>query len=325
MNRRRFPATAVSAGFCSGKAAAQRSTKAFRVGWLTGQHSSSLSPFVAAFRSSLVDLGDDEGRNIHIEFRFGDDDIELVPRLAHELERLPVDVIVAQGVATTAVSKLELGVPVVFVYSGDPVSAGLADSLAHPLRNLTGVTFMAAELNGKRLQLMQEVKPDLRRVALVANSSHAGEHLERAYSEETGHRLGIEIGYFPTRNSVGLAAALDAMAKRSPEATLLFPDGFAIQNRKTIVDFGLRHGAPVISGWRVFAESGALISYGPRLIESDRRLAHYVDRILKVARPADLPIERPTSFELLLNLRTAKSLRLEIPPTLLPQADEVIE
>jgi putative ABC transport system substrate-binding protein len=149
--------------------------------------------------------------------------------------------------------------------------------------------------------------------------------IERAYSEETGRRLGLSLAYFPTRTQDELGTALTAMAASAPQAISLFADGFAIQNRQRIIDFAMKHGAPVISGWPVFARSGALCTYGPRLTESYRRLVHHADRILKGAKPADLPIEQPTVFELVINLVTAKALGIEIPPTLLARADEVIE
>ena len=210
--------------------------------------------------------------------------------LAAELVRLPVDVMVVQGAAVFVISKLGLTVPVVYVYSGDPVSAGFADSLARPRGNMTGVSLMAADLNGKRLELLREIIPELRRVAIVANPGHPGEHLERAYSEETGSRLGLTVEYFPTRTSDELGEALKTMASSPPHAISLFADGFAIQNRQRIIDFAMGLRAPVVSGWPVFAHSGALLTYGPRLLESYRRLAHYIDRILNGARPADLPI-----------------------------------
>jgi putative tryptophan/tyrosine transport system substrate-binding protein len=234
--------------------------------------------------------------------------------LATQLVQIPVGVIMAQGAAVSVVNRLNLPVPVVFASSGDPVSAGFAQSLARPGRNLTGVTFMAAELNGKRLELMRDFIPDLRRVAIVANPEHPGEHLERDYSETTGRRLGMDVDYYPTRSTGELAAAFAKMAANKPQAISLFADGFAIQNRESIINFGLSHKVPVISGWPVFAESGAICTYGPRLTESYRRMASYVDRILKGEKPSDLPIEQPTQFQLGINLRTAKALGITVPP-----------
>ena len=325
MRRREFIATLASAAAWPLSAHSQQAPRAARIGWLTAQRAPSLAPYVDAFRASLADLGYVDGRNLVIEFRYGDDAIERVPQLAAELVRFPVDVIVAQGQAAFVISKLGLPVPVVYVYSGDPVTAGFADSLARPRGNMTGVTFMAADLNGKRLELLREFIPHLRHVTIVANPEHPGEHLERAHAEEAGRQLGLTVGYFQTRTQDELSNAFSAMARDPPQAISLFSDGFAIQNRKRIIDFAMSHRAPVISGWPVFAESGALCSYGPRLAESYRRLAHYVDRVLKGTKPVDLPIEQPTKFQLVLNLLTAKTLGITVPPTLLARADDVIE
>ena len=304
---------------------AQAPPKAARIGWLTAQQPASLTPSLEALRAALADFGYVEGRNLKIEYRYGNDDLERVPALAAELTQIPVDLILAQGAAVSVLNKLKSPIPVVFASSGDPVSAGFSDSLARPSRNMTGVTFMAADLNGKRLELLLDMIPELRRVAIVANPEHPGEHLERDYSERVGQKIGLEIEYFPTRSLDELTAAFAKMVVNPPQAISLFADGFAIQNRTSIIDFGMSQRAPVISGWPVFARSGAICTYGPRLTKSYRRMAYYVDRILKGAKPADLPIEQPTKFELMINLRTAKALGITMPPSLLVRADEVIE
>jgi putative tryptophan/tyrosine transport system substrate-binding protein len=325
MKRRVFVASLVAMAAMPRTGTAQGAARVIRVGWLTAQQASSLVPYVDAMRTALADLGYVEGRNLVIEFRYGDDVIERVPELAAELVRLPVDLIVAQGAAAFEIRGLGLPVPIVFSMSADPVSAGFADSLARPRGNMTGVTLMAVEFNGKRLELLQEIVPDLRRVAIVGNPEHPGAHLERAFSEETARRLGLAIEYLPTRTRDELTSVLSAISAHPPQAISLLADGFAIQNRQTIIDFAMRHRAPVISGWPIFARSGAVCTYGPRLTESYQRLAYYMDRILKGANPDDLPIERPTKFEFVINLRTAKALGLTIPPSLLVRADEVIE
>ena len=219
-----------------------------------------------------------------------------MPALAAELVERKVDLILAQGAAVAVAAELNLPVPLVYVFSGDPVSAGFADSLARPRGDMTGLTFMAAEFNGKRLELLRDTIPNLRRVAIVANPAHPGEHLERNYTEEYGRQLGLSTDYFATRTRDELDSALAAMAQNPPQAISLFADGFAIQYRQSIIDFGLSHRVPVVSGWAVFARSGALFTYGPHLSSSYQRLAYYVDRIVEGARPADLPIgNRPNS------------------------------
>jgi putative ABC transport system substrate-binding protein len=296
-----------------------------RIGWLTAQREASLTPFLAALRTAFVDLGYNEGRNLAIKYRFGDDDIERVPELAAELVHLPVEIILAQGAAVPVIAKLGLPIPVVYVFSGDPVSAGFADSLARPRGNMTGMTFMAAELNGKRLELLREIIPGLRRVAIVANPAHPGEHLERNYTQKYGRQLGLTVDYFATTTRDELDNAFATMVKDPPQAISLFADGFAIQYRQNIIDFGLSQRVPVVSGWPIFAQAGAICTYGPQLTSSYQRMAYYVDRILKGTPPSDLPIEQPTKFELVINLKTAKALGLTVPPTLLARADEVIE
>jgi ABC-type uncharacterized transport system substrate-binding protein len=325
MKRRVFLAFLLAMAVAPRTVAAQGAAKIVRIGWLTAQQASSLVPYVDAMRTALADLGYVEGRNLVIEFRYGDDVIERVPELAAELVQLPVDLIVAQGAAAFEIRGLGLPVPIVYSISADPVSAGFADSLARPRGNMTGVTLMAVEFNGKRLELLQELVPELRRVAIIGNPEHPGSHLERAFSEETARRLGLAIEYLPTRTRDELTGVLSAISAHPPQAISLLADGFAIQNRQTIIDFAMRHRAPLISGWPIFARSGAVCTYGPRLTESYRRLAYCIDRILKGAKPADLPIERPTKFEFVINLRTANALGLTIPPSLLVRADEVIE
>jgi putative tryptophan/tyrosine transport system substrate-binding protein len=306
-------------------ARAQAAERVARIGWITAQQASGLTPFVDAFRSGLADLGYVEGRNLVLVLRYGDDRLERVPTLAAQLVQVPVDLIVAQGAASFLVSKLDLPIPVVYAFSGDPISAGFADSLARPHANMTGLTFMAPELTAKRLELLREMAPELRRVAILAYPEHPGEHLERAYSEETARRLGLAIDYFRTSSLEDLASAFAKMAADPPQAISLFADGFSLQNRDRIIGFAMEHRLPVISGWPIFAESGALCTYGPNLRESYRRLAYYVDRILKGAKPTDLPIEQPTKFELVINIKSAKALGMTVPQSLLARADQVIE
>ena len=325
MKRRTLLASTIVIAARSGSAVAQDTAKVMRIGWLTAQGAPSLAPYVRVFRAALADLGYVEGRNLVIDFRYGEDAIDRVPALVAELVRLPVDLIVAQGAAVFEISRLGLPMPIVYVYSGDPVAAGFAESLARPRANMTGLTFMAVEFNGKRLELLREIVPGLRRVAILANPEHPGEPRELGNSEEIGRQLGLNIQYFPARSVEELVAVLGRLGTAQPQAISVFADGFAVQNRKTIIDFAMRLRVPVISGWPVFAHSGALCSYGPRLSDSYRRLAYYVDRVLKGAKPAELPIEQPTTFEMVLNLKAAAALGLTIPPAVLLRADAVIQ
>jgi putative ABC transport system substrate-binding protein len=323
MNRRGFLIS--SAVIVLGYRTAQAAPKSFRIGWLTAQREASLTPFLEAFRAGLAEFGYRAGENLAIDYRYGDDNLLRVAPLAAELVRKPVDVLVVQGAAVGLVYELKLSIPAVYVFSGDPVVAGFADSLAHPRGNMTGVTFMAAELNAKRLEILRDTIPALRRVAIIANPEHPGSDMERTYSDETARKLGLTIEFFGTATESQLASAFAAMDSNPPQAISLFADGFAIQYRQRIIDFGMKHRAPVISGWEVFARSGALCSYGPKLSESYRRLAYYVDRVLKGTPPSELPIERPTKFETVINLKTAKTLGLNLPDSIIASADKLIE
>jgi putative tryptophan/tyrosine transport system substrate-binding protein len=325
MERRRLLGSTLALAALPRIAKAQGASKVARVGWLTAQSAASLTPFLGAMRAALTELNLVEGQNLVIEYRYGDDAIERVPGFAAEFERMPVDLIIAQGAAVPILSTLGLKVPVVYVFSGDPIVAGFADDLAHPRGNMTGLTFMAAELNVKRLEILREAVPKLRDVAIVANPEHPGANIERQYCEEAGRTFGLALRYFPTSTRDQLDQAFTTLKSAPPQAISVFADGFAVANRRSILDFAMREQVPVISGWPIFATSGALCTYGPRLSDSYRRLAHYVDRILKGAKPADLPIERPTTFEFVLNLKTARSLNLALPSSLLVRADTVIE
>lgn len=309
----------------AGSRHARAASKTVRLGWLTAQQATSLVPFLGAFRAGLAELGYRENDNLEIDYRYGDDNLLRVAPLAADLVRKQVDLLVVQGAAVPLVYELKLPVPAVYVFSGDPVVAGFADSLTHPRGNMTGLTFMAAELNAKRLEMLRDTIPGLRRVAIIANPEHPGSEIERTYAEETARKLGLETEFFGTPTEARLNSAFATLDTRPPQAISLFADGFAIQYRQRIIDYGMKHRAPVISGWSIFARSGAICSYGPKLSESYRRLAYYVDRVLKGTSPSQLPIERPTKFETVVNLKTAKLLGLTVPDSIIASADELIE
>ena len=325
MDRRTFLISAVALTGGRVSAAAQSQSKTLKIGWLTAQQEASLTPYLAALKKGFGELGYVEGQNLVIEYRFGNDQLARVPELAAELVKSGAEIIVAQGAAVSEIAKIALPVPIVYIFSGDPIAAGFADSLSRPRGNMTGVTLMAAELNSKRLEILRDIIPGLRRVAIIANPEHHGVNLERANSEESGQRLGIEIRYYPTPSLGALDAAFAAIKADPAQAISVFSDGFAVQNRKAIFDFANDQRVPVIAAWSIFARSGAICCYGPLQSEQYRRLAGYVDRIAKGARPAELPIQQPTKFETVINLKVAKALGLSIPPALLASADELIE
>ncbi|HKU05849.1 MAG TPA: ABC transporter substrate-binding protein [Bradyrhizobium sp.] len=325
LDRRAFLTLAGAVAGLPQLAVAQSNAKTLKVGWLTAQQEASLTPYLAAMRQGFAELGYVEGHNLFIDYRFGNDELERVPELAAELVQSRVELIIAQGAAVSMIAKQAIPVPVVYIFSGDPVAAGFAESLSKPTGNMTGVTLMAAELNGKRLEILRDIVPGLRRVAIIANPEHQGVNLERAHSEETGRRLGIDIRYYPTPSVSRLEEAFAAMKADPVQAISVFSDGFAVQNRKVIFDFAAGQRIPVVAAWSIFARSGAICTYGPLQSEQYRRLAGYVDRIAKGAKTSDLPIQQPSKFETVVNLKTARTLGLSIPPALLASADELIE
>jgi putative tryptophan/tyrosine transport system substrate-binding protein len=306
-------------------AAAQDTPRTARIGWISTVRADHDTARLNALRAGLAQHGWIEGRNYILLPRNAEGDLDRIAGLATELLKEKLDVIVTQGPALHRVHSVVQKIPVIYGFSGDPVVAGYAESLARPRGNLTGVSFMAIELNGKRLDMLREIMPRVGHVAIIANPTHAGDHLEFEDSEATAKRLGIRLQYWPVRSAAELDAAFAGMDADRPEAIVAFPDAVIMELRARIVRFGLDRRIPAISGWAAFAQSGGLFTYGPKLTESYRRLAYYVDRVLRGAKTTDLPVERPTVVELVVNLKTAQALGIEVPPTLLARADEVIE
>jgi putative tryptophan/tyrosine transport system substrate-binding protein len=211
--------------------------KISRLGWLTTAPAANVNPFLEALRAGLAAQGHIESRNLTVIERYADGDIGRVPALAEELAATPVDLIATQGTATRLLLKVSTTVPVVYVFSADPVLGGIADSLARPGRNMTGITLLSAELNGKRLEMLREIMPQIGRVAIVASPTHAGEELERSNSIEMAQKLGMTIQYFPTPNLSALRGAYASMAADPPQAIVVFPDPVTFANREQIIDF----------------------------------------------------------------------------------------
>ncbi|MGC2044055.1 MAG: ABC transporter substrate-binding protein [Pseudolabrys sp.] len=306
-------------------ARAQKDARPVYIGFISGLDSGGAAGFIDAFLQGLTALGYVRPTTLKFDTLFADNALDRIPALVGELERRHVDIIVTHAAATESVVRANRTIPAVYEFSADPVSLGIATDLAHPLFNATGITLMLAELNSKRLELLHEIVPDLRRIAVIANPLHPGVELERRDSENKARQLGINISFFPTANREQLDRAFDAIATDAPQAMLVFSEGFVVENRQFILNFAMSRRIPVVSGWAVMAQSGALCTYGPRLVESYRRVAYLVDRIAHGAKPADLPIEQPTVLELVVNLKSAKILGLTIPPPVLVKADTVIE
>ena len=297
-----------------------------RVAWVSMDKADANSPVIAAFRAGMAELGYTEGRNLTIDAWWADGSVPRLEQMRDDILRSKPDVIVTQGgVALRPMLHASVGVPVVFSMSADPVDAKVAASYAQPGGNVTGVTLFAAEMAGKRLAFLREVLPAAKRVAVVANPLHPGAQRELKTAREAAATLGLDLSYFPTPTAAELDAALADIVKARAEAVLVFSDGFALANADRLAAFSLQHRIAVVAGWTPFAQRGALLAYGPQFADVYRRLATYVDRIHRGARPGDLPIEQPTKIELVLNLKTARALGLTMPQALLLRADEVIQ
>jgi putative ABC transport system substrate-binding protein len=299
-------------------------TKPARVAWVSVFPLSQVASYLDAFRSGLAAEGYTEGRDIELLARSANGDPERLSGVVDEVVSLKPDVIVSQGAAIFGVRKVT-DIPVVYGFSGDPVVVELTTSMAHPSRNLTGVSFMAIELNAKRLDLLRTAVPDAKKVVLMGDPVHPGVDLEVATSQETARRLGMDLRWMPTRNVQEVTDCLAGLAKEPPDALVILPDSVMLETRKQVAEFASKHRIPAISGWSMFAHSGGLFTFGPRLSESFRRLAYYTARILKGAKPSDLPIENPTQFELVVNLKAANQIGLTVPASLTALANEVIE
>ena len=297
--------------------------KTTRIGYLAFR--SGPSHLEEAFRQGLRELGYVEGHNVAIEYRWADFKPDRASTLAAELVRLKVDVIVSTGgpIPATAAKRATKTIPIVFT-TGDPVATGLVASFHRPGGNLTGVTNFTGDLNVKRLQLLTEAVPGVSRVAVLVNPGTTTGALLKEL-EDAARALRVKLQVLEVRERREIDHAFTAIAREQPEALLVMNDTMFFEQRGRIVDLAARYRLPGIFHSREFAEAGGLLSYAPSFADIYRRLATYVDKILKGAKPADLPVERPTKFELVVNLKTAKALSLTIPPSILLQADQVIE
>ena len=286
-----------------------------------------LSPdYLEALRQGLSALGYVEGRTIVVEQRSADGKIERLDGLAAELVRLRPDVIVASGTqATQAVKRATASIPIVMAMSGDAVGTGLVASLGRPGGNVTGLSIASPELSGKRLELLKEVVPKLANVAVMWNPTDPPRLRDFAELHGASKALRITVTSAEVRTAADFDAAFAVVTAAHPQALLVLPDPLIYPPGQRIVEFAARSRLPAMYGQTGFVEAGGLMSYGPSFVESFRRAAYYVDRILKGAKPGDLPIEQPTKFELVINARTAKALGITLPPSMLLRADRVID
>jgi putative tryptophan/tyrosine transport system substrate-binding protein len=306
---------------------AQQAGKMYRIGYLGAAYASAPGSErrVAAFRKGLRELGYVEGTNVIIDFRWAEGDSDRLADLARELVRLRVDVLVTQGMtATRAAQEATSTTPIVMLAIGDAIGAGLVASLARPGGNVTGSTFQGPQLYAKQVELLKQVIPRLARVAVLVNPNNPGNRGTIKVMEDTAQTMKVALTEIDARGPAEFDGAFRAMAQNRVDAVVVSADAVLVANAGAIADLAIRQHLPAASGWE-FAESGGLLGYGPNIYELYSRAPRFVDKILRGAKPADLPVEQPTKFELVINLKTAKALGLTIPQSLLLRANEVIE
>ena len=326
MKRREFITLLGSAAVWPLAVRAQQIGKVSRIGYL-GTSSPSLEGHVLdAFRQKLRELGHVEGENIAIEYRWAEGQDDRLPELAAELARLKPVVIVTTGTPGTLAAKQATStIPIVFASSGNPVNAGLVASYARPGGNVTGFTFTGPELEGKRLQILKDMVPGLSRVAVLWNPASMGVEFYRQ-TQVAATALSVTLQpVVEARRMDDLEQAFAMIGRARAQALIVLADRLLLASRKQIVAFAASRRLPAMYPYREYVDAGGLLSYAPSNIDRFRRTAVYVDKILRGAKPADLPVEAPTKFELAINLKTAKALGLTLPPSLIVRADEVIE
>ena len=324
MKRRKFIALLATAAAARPLGAkAQQGEKVYKIGMLSAGSPTPVTPVVV---EALRELGYVEGKNLTFERRYAEDKLDRLPKLAAELVSLKVDVIMTAGtLAPLAAKRATSTIPIVMMAAGDPVGSGLVASLAQPGGNVTGMSLMAPDLGGKRLQLVKELLPELSRVAVLWNAANPYSALVFKETVAAAQTLEVELQSLEIREPADIDGAFEAAMGQPTDALITVEDPLTIDLRKKIAEYAADHQLPTISGVKLFADAGALMSYGADLADILRRSVAYVDKILKGAKPSDLPVEQPTKFELVINLKTAKSLGLTIPPLLLARADEIIE
>ena len=296
------------------------------IGFLHGTSPGFFAPYVTAFRQGLSETGYVEGRNVAIEFRWGEGHYDRLPALAADLVARKVDLIFVGGSSGTAAARDATStIPIVFAGGGDLVAAGLVAGLARPGGNVTGISVFGRELHPKRLQLLSEVVPQVEVIALLVNPTNVTSESVVRDTQEAAHANGRRLAILKAGTESEIDAALAALVQEHAGALIVASDPYFNSRREQIVALAARHAIPAIYDWREYTEAGGLMSYGPSLTDIYRQAGVYAGRVLAGAKPADLPIEQPMRFELVINLKTAQALGLTIPPSILGRADEVIE
>jgi ABC-type uncharacterized transport system substrate-binding protein len=309
-----------------GSLAEQNSRSVPRIGWLVPTTQAEWNGLLDEYRSGMRELGYVEGRTVQTEYLYADGQFGRLPGLAEKLVDHKVDLIVtASTPASLAAKQATRNIPIVFAASSDPISTGVVASLAHPGGNVTGLSLMASDLSAKRVELLQTLVPRLGRMAVLWDSSNPGMALRARETRAAAEQAGIVFFDAGAQNLDGLEAMFAELSKQKPLAVVVTTEPFTQKHRSRILDFMSRNGIPAMYEEVRFVEDGGLMSYGPSVSELFRRSAVYVDKIIKGAKPADLPVEQPTKFELAINLAAAKALGLSVPDSILVQAEKVIE
>jgi len=324
MRRRDF--LAQLAGAAAWPFAAHAQGKAHRIGFMGNSTAELEANLVGAFRDGLRALGYQEERNLTIEYRWANGEYDRFPKLVAELLAANVEAIVTAGTpAALAVKRATTKVPLVMVAVGDPVGTHIVSSLARPGGNITGLSSIAPDLDGKRLELLRELIPELKAVAIFWNPVNDFHTYSMKQARTAANMLHIQLLELPVRRTEELNAAFATITKQRPDALLILADRIFLHDRQLMMDFAIQNRLPSVAAYRELVEAGGLMSFGPSYEDMHRRAAGYVDKILRGAKPGDLPVEQPTKFDLRVNARTAKTIGLKIPESFLLRADEVIE
>ena len=324
MRRREFLVVLGSAAAWPAVSRAQQSSKPV-VGWLGLASESGEAEMIAAFRRGLKEAGFDEGRNVSVEFRFAEGDVSRLPTLATELAGRTALLVTGTTAASIAAKKATSTLPIVFVIGADPIKSGLVDRLNRPGGNISGISFFTNQMEGKRLGLLHEVAPKADLVAVLLNPNNPFFEAQRQDLENASRELGVKIHLERAGNDREIASAFQAFEKAHAGALLVGADLFFFSRRALVIDQTGKLRLPAIYEWRHYAEAGGLMSYGTSLTESFKQAGGYVARVLKGERPAEIPVMQASKFELVLNLKTARQLGIEIPPSFSARADEIIE
>jgi ABC-type uncharacterized transport system substrate-binding protein len=326
VRRREFIALVGGSALWPGVARGQQPGKVARVGRLSPLSEATERPMLAGLQQGLSELGWVEARNLSFELRFAEGNLDRLPQLASELVDLKVDVIVTGSTPGALAAKNATStIPIVMVTTGDPVQGGIVESLARPGGNVTGVTALGQSLNIKRLEIVKEALPSIKQVAVLINPDSPYSEPFKQIGEAAARALGLEVKELEARRPDDLGKVIQALGQQNLTALMVLTDIMFITHRRTIIELARNNHLPSIFGERESVRAGGLMFYGASLPDMYRRAAAYVDKILKGDKPADLPVEQPTKFELIINLKTAKALGITIPPILLARADELIE